>query len=116
MSYRDDLKYRIRMTIYKEDVCFGKGVSQLLKLVEEKGNLTSAYDEMKLSSSKGWKIVTQAEKDLGIKLLETKIGGADGGGSKLTDEGRDVLERYDNFLNDLKIEADKLFKKHFELE
>ena len=65
-----------------EEPDFGKGVAQLLSLTREKGSLSAAYKSMGMAASKAWKILNRAEADLGVKLVERKSGGKQGGGSK----------------------------------
>ena len=77
-----------------EEPDFGKGVAQLLLLTREKGSLSAAYKSMGMAASKAWKILNRAEADLGVKLVERKSGGKQGGGSHLTLEGEDILNRY----------------------
>ena len=91
-----------------EEPDFGKGVAQLLSLTREKGSLSAAYKSMGMAASKAWKILNRAEADLGVKLVERKSGGKQGGGSHLTPEGEDILNRYENFQKEV-AEAVKTF-------
>lgn len=109
----NNFKYSIKINIYKNNASFGPGVAKLLKLVNEKGNLTKAYEEMGLSSSKGWRIIKNAEKDLGFPLIITKIGGTHGGGSKLSNEGKIFLDNYENFVQESEKQLNSIFKKYF---
>ena len=93
-----------------EEPDFGKGVAQLLSLTREKGSLSAAYKSMGMAASKAWKILNRAEADLGVKLVERKSGGKQGGGSHLTPEGEDILNRYENFQKEV-AEAKCLQKK-----
>lgn len=95
------------------DSGFGSGVARVMELVQKKGSLSQAYRIMGLSSSKGWRIVKRAEKELGFPLFETEIGGEGGGGSKLTRRGKELLDRYKAFAHELNTEAERLYDKHF---
>lgn len=53
------------------------------------------------------------EKDLGYKLVERFAGGEKGGGSTLTDNGRQLLEQYNRFMAELHQVANELFAKNF---
>ena len=46
----------------------------------------------------------------------TACGGKDGGGSVVTEEGREMMQRYGNFLSALQTEADRLFAFYFQRE
>jgi molybdate transport system regulatory protein len=112
-NFNDNLDYHIKATIFLNDSIFGPGISKIMRLVKETNSLSEAYRIMGLSSSKGWKIIKKAEKDLGFPLFVTTIGGKGGGKSQLSKEGEDLLNRYESFISELNIEGEKLFKKHF---
>lgn len=107
------LKYHIRLRVYKKDRNFGPGVSTLMELVEEKGSLSAACKEMKMSYSKAWRIINGAESDLGFSLMEGSSGGESGGKTVLTEEGRSFLKRYLTFEQELQQQADVIFQKYF---
>ena len=77
------------------------------------GSLNQAAKSIAMSYSKAWHVVREVEERLGVSLFERRIGGANGGGSSLTDEARGLLARY----GALEAEADDLlaalFAKHF---
>ena len=72
---------------------FGPGVYELLILVDETGSLHQAAKSMGMSYSKAWRVTRQAEVHLGVTLLERQIGGPNGGGSVLTEDGRQLIVR-----------------------
>ena len=76
---------------------FGEGPCRLLHLIEETGSLRSAAAQMGLSYSKALRLVQHAEKELGFALTCKTIGGRGGGGSTLTAEARQFLERYEAY-------------------
>ena len=86
----------IRVYLYDEngERFFGEGPLRLLHAVEETGSLRSAAAQMGLSYSKALRLVQHAEKELGFALTCKTIGGRGGGGSTLTAEARQFLERY----------------------
>ena len=94
-------RFDFRVRVFMEEPDFGKGVAQLLSLTREKGSLSAAYKSMGMAASKAWKILNRAEADLGVKLVERKSGGKQGGGSHLTPEGEDILNRYENFQKEV---------------
>ena len=76
---------------------FGEGPCRLLHLIEETGSLRSAAAQMGLSYSKTLRLVQHAEKELGFALTCKTSGGRGGGGSTLTAEARQFLERYEAY-------------------
>ena len=105
--------FDFRVRIFKNEPDFGKGVAQLMSLTKQKGSLSAAYKSMGMAASKAWKILNRAEADLGVKLIERRSGGKQGGGSNLTKEGEDILNRYENFQKEVYEAAKKSFEKNF---
>jgi molybdate transport system regulatory protein len=95
------------------ELVFGPGGFELLRRVDQMGSLNQASKSMAMSYSKAWRVVREVEERLDVPLFERRIGGSDGGGSSLTDEGRSLVARY----GALQAEADdllvSLYAKHF---
>ena len=113
MSYRAPQKFHVKVRVYNEEIAFGKGIAQILELVEQYGSLTAAYKTMGMSSSKAWKILHRAEADLGYPLLKSVSGGAHGGGTVLTPEGKELLEKHSQFEAQVQAFAQEAFHKIF---
>ena len=113
MSFVPPKNYHVKVRIYNQEIAFGKGIAQILSLVEQHGSLTAAYKEMGISSSKAWKILHRAEADLGYPLLKSISGGAHGGGTMLTPEGKEMLEKYSQFEAQVQAFAQEAFHKIF---
>ena len=92
---------------------FGEGPFCLLRLVEETGSLRCAAASMEMAYSKALKLVSQAEKALGFPLTQRSVGGKDGGGSTLTPEGREFLQKYEAY-RDACVQANReLYAQYF---
>ncbi|MGN0335299.1 MAG: winged helix-turn-helix domain-containing protein [Lachnospiraceae bacterium] len=113
MEYRNPEHYHIKVRIFNEEPYFGKGVAELLELIEEKGSLCAAYKTMGMSASKAWKIINRAEADLGFVLVESISGGKCGGGSRITPEAKELLERFRAFEREVTKAAEAAFEKIF---
>lgn len=84
-----------------------------LHRIEETGSLRAAAQAMGLSYSKALRMVKRAEKELGFALTRKTIGGRGGGGSTLTDEARNFMERYEAY-RDACVQTDReLYYKFF---
>jgi molybdate transport system regulatory protein len=70
---------------------------RLLALVAETGSLAAAASAMGLSYRRAWGKVKELETNLGFPLVRSEVGGAGGGHTILTDEGRALLDAYDRF-------------------
>lgn len=85
----------VRLRLYRdEELVYGKGVSALLRLCGEAGSLNHAARQMGMSYRKALHMVRRAEEGFGRPLLEKTIGGAGGGGSRLTPFGRALVEAF----------------------
>jgi len=71
---------------------------KLLKAVQETGSISRAADVMDITYRRAWDKIHQSEERLGIKLVETQIGGAGGGGAILTPEGLTIIEKYTELI------------------
>lgn len=105
--------YELHVKLCQEDKFFGKGVAQLLINIEKFGSLQRSAAEMGLAYSKAWSIIKKAEDKLGFPLTQRKIGGVGGGGSSLTDKGKEFLKRFTEFENAVYKSTDKLFEDFF---
>lgn len=81
----------------KNEKFFGEGPGRLLRMVEKTGSLHSASQAMDMAYTKAMKILKNAEKSLGFALTTRAIGGKNGGGSRLTEEGLAWLEQYEAY-------------------
>ena len=92
---------------------FGEGPAALLDLVRTEGSLSKAAARLGMSYNKAWRTLRAAEQRLGFPLLERRIGGEQGGGSKLSVPGEELLARYEALRADVDRELQRLFSEHF---
>ena len=76
---------------------FGEGPARLLRGVNETGSLRKAAMSMDMAYTKALNLIKNAETALGFTLIARETGGRDGGGSRLTNEGKEWLERYEQY-------------------
>ena len=76
---------------------FGEGPCRLLKGIDRTGSLRSAAKEMEMAYTKALHLVNRAEKALGFPLTERIIGGRGGGGSRLTAQAKEFIEKYESY-------------------
>ncbi len=67
---------------------------RLLECIELEQSLQRGAARAELSYSNAWLTLNRMEEALGCRLVERKLGGATGGGSSLTTDGRAWIERY----------------------
>ena len=76
---------------------FGEGPYRLLRAVEETGSLRAAAGTMDMAYTKALKMLRHAEQAVGTSLTTRSTGGKDGGGSRLTPEGKELLAKYEAY-------------------
>ena len=76
---------------------FGEGPYRLLRAVEETGSLRAAAGTMDMAYTKALKMLRPAEQAVGAPLTTRSTGGKDGGGSRLTPEGKELLSKYEAY-------------------
>lgn len=93
------MKAVTKITFYddQDNKFFGEGPCRLLHAVEETGSLRAAAQSMGMAYTKAMKLLKTAEKSLGCLLTTRTAGGRAGGGSRLTEQGREWLDRYEQY-------------------
>lgn len=109
----EPLKYHVKIRIYRHEKDFGPGTATLMQLVRRTGSLSAACKEMGMAYSKAWKVMKRAEADLGFPLMEGSRGGENGGGTALTEQGEEFLNRYLEFEEEAERVLETLFVRHF---
>lgn len=67
----------------------------LLRAVAERGSITHAARAVGMSYRAAWLAVDAMNRDAGLPLVERVTGGRGGGATRLTEQGRRLLERVD---------------------
>ncbi len=104
------LHYKIWMSDNQENGILGDGKWKILKLIEEKGSLKAACDELGWTYRRTWGDLKKIEKFFGFPLLEKHRGGSDGGSTFLTPEGKKLVLAFDKFHSNV----DNVIQKGFE--
>lgn len=92
---------------------FGEGPYRLLKGIEETGSLRASALKMEMAYTKALKLVSNAEKELGIKFTTRVVGGKSGGGSQLTPEAIEWLAKYERFRDACLKENERLYREYY---
>lgn len=92
---------------------FGEGPCRLLKAVERTGSLRAAAMSMDMAYSKALRLMKNAETALGFALITRSTGGKDGGGSILTEAGRNWLVKYEAYRDACREANAGLYREFF---
>ncbi len=67
---------------------------RLLEAIDATGSLARAARTLDVPYRTAWYKLREIEERLDLRLLDTQSGGADGGGSRLTTDARELIERF----------------------
>lgn len=90
---------------------FGGPIVDLCLAVRETQSLYAAAEKAGMAYSRAWRIVKEAEADLGFNLFDRS--GCQG--SELTPAGEKLLDAYLSVSEALDVEAQRLFKEAFRM-
>ena len=104
---------QVSAAIAREVTFFDEKIAMLLELVEETASVRTACQRMQISYSTGWNIIRVLESQLSYPLVIRSQGGPNGGQSTLTEYGKQLLDLYRGFMDELQHSVDNLYKKYF---
>jgi len=107
------MKISYKVWLDNNGKAFGDGPYELLKRVKKTRSLHQAANQMGMSYSKAWRLIQTLEERLGFSLLERKVGGQSGGGSRITPMAEDLMEHYKQFRKDVKKALERIYRNHF---
>ena len=85
----------------------------ILEGIERTGSLARAAEELGVPYRTAWQRLKESEEVLGLRLVESQSGGADGGGSVLTPAARELLRRYRLMSRGIDRLVDERFREAF---
>jgi molybdate transport system regulatory protein len=92
------------------NIIIGEGRSEILELVEQTGSLNQVAKMLKMSYKAVWGKVKATEHAMNARILDTdrKLG------SHLTEEGKELLAKYNRLKKECMAEDDRIFRAIFE--
>ena len=93
----------------KGDIIIGEGRQEILENIEKTGSLNQTAKIMKMSYKGVWSKIKATEKAFGTRLVETNKKR----GSELTQEGKDLLRKYELLKKKCLQADDKIFRTIF---
>jgi molybdate transport system regulatory protein len=107
------MKVAYKIWLDNDGKAFGEGPYRLLKQIEKTGSLHQAAMDLGISYRKAWVTLHTMEEKLGFVLVDRKIGGHSGGGSRITAAGEEFIKHYEAFRDEAKAVIEGLYEKHF---
>jgi molybdate transport system regulatory protein len=99
--------------VFGDQTKFGDGRARLLELIDHLGSINKAVARFGMSYRTAWGYIRELETAAGFRLLRRTRGGGVQGGTRLTAEGREFLQRYWAFRRGLEGVASRRFARAF---
>jgi len=103
--------FRVSLELEGERRMSGNNLFELLYSIKKHGSISRAASALDLSYRYAWGLLREAEKALGIKLVEKQVGGASGGGASLTYEANNLLEQYNYFKEEVNDQLERFVNR-----
>jgi len=94
-------------------VVLSKWRVQLLRAVGETGSISGAAEKMGVQYRLAWDRLEEMENGLGVRLVERHVGGIHGGGARLTEAGREYIERFTRLAEEIDAVIGEQFEAAF---
>ncbi|MBO8137091.1 MAG: LysR family transcriptional regulator [Desulfotomaculum sp.] len=107
------LKVGYKVWLEWDGTVFGEGLFKLLQLIHKTGSISAAAREMSMSYRAAWGKIKKAEKRWNVKLVETQVGGDQGGGALLTPPALELINSYEQFQQEVSKSINKIFEQIF---
>ena len=92
------MEYKIKSRIWIEadgEILLGEGRVSLLKAIDQSGSLSKAAKSMGMSYKKAWSLIDAVNTRAPEPVCNTQIGGKSGGGTALTEYGKQLIKTYE---------------------
>ena len=101
-----NVKFKVWIEVDGKPV-IGKGGISLLEEIKKEGSLRRACIKLNYPYSFAWNYIKRAEKNLGVKLVVFKRGGAGGGSATLTREAVSIIRIYNELISEMRKIAER---------
>ena len=109
----DNLSIRNRLWLMKDGRSFlGEGRVALLKAIVEHGSISAAARSMNMSYKKAWEAIDAMNSLSDEPLVIRSTGGSGGGGTKVTEAGREAVALYEDINSKCNTFLDDQLKTH----
>ncbi len=95
------------------ELLFGKGKTEILEFIEQKGSISKASEKMGINYKKAWNHVQLLERNINNTMVEKKQGNASVSGTTLTPMAKDFMMKYRQLQADIEAFANEKFKEIF---
>lgn len=91
----------------------GEGRENLLEMIDACGSINKAASRIGISYRRAWSYIKAMEETLNVSLVVRSKGGKGGGGSRLTEDARSFLGRFERLCKGIDEIVNERFKTVF---
>src|SRR6185436_15233701 len=100
--WASDWNVGVRVWVEREgQAVLGEGRAELLAAIDSERSITKAAKAAGMSYRRAWTLIQAVNDAAGEALVEAAVGGKQGGGARLTNQGRLALAVYDDVRQSL---------------
>jgi len=93
---------KIKIQIYcGDEIAMGPGKADLLEAIDREGSISAAGRALGMSYRRTWLLVDTMNRCWDLPLVETAMGGKQGGGARVSELGLSILRQYRALQKDL---------------
>ena len=108
-----DVKVKIWIEDGEDNLVFGGGKTEVLKLIDETGSISKAAQRVGMNYKKAWSHIKILENHIEDELVHTKKGRGEDSSSSLTPKDREIIQTYEILQDDIKKYAESRFEELF---
>jgi len=108
-----NVKAKIWIEDGEQNLVFGEGKTQILEYINELGSISKAAKKANINYKKAWTHINTIENNISDNIVVRKKGGANGGGTTLTPKGVELIDKFNQFREEVRRFADDKFQELF---
>jgi molybdate transport repressor ModE-like protein len=102
------IKLELKLALCADERFFTSDTAKLFELIETTGSLESASAAMHISYSDGQNIIKLIKDQLGVEIIENTNTGC-----RLTDDGKQLLSKFQQMISEISKDSADIFNKYF---
>ena len=99
----------IGVQLAKEKAFLSQETVRFMRLIDRMESVKEGCAKAGISYSKGWSVIRDAEEELGYPIVERRQGGKAGGEARLTEKGRKLITRFEQYEKEVIRLAQQLY-------
>lgn len=93
---------KVKIQIYcGDEIAMGPGKADLLEAIDREGSISAAGRALGMSYRRTWLLVDTMNRCWDLPLVETAMGGKQGGGARVSELGHSILRHYRTLQQEL---------------